>query len=48
MEHKIRFHLAYQDECHLGELTHFAKDMWIEGYKKIAIVPTINIGYSDQ
>ena len=47
IEYKIRFHLAHQDEYRLGELTHFVKDMWIEGYKKIAIVPTINIGYSD-
>ena len=48
MEHKIRFRSARQDECRLGEPTHFAKDMWTEGYKKIAIVPTVNIGYSDQ
>jgi alpha-1,3-mannosyltransferase len=48
MEQKIKFRSAHHGECRLGEPTHFCKDMWKEGYKKIAIVPTVNIGYSDE
>ena len=48
MEQKIKFRSARPGECRLGEPTHFCKDMWKEGYKRIAVIPTVNVGYSDE
>jgi alpha-1,3-mannosyltransferase len=35
-------------ECHQGEPQLFCKDLWFHGYGKIAVVPTVNLEYSDE
>ncbi|KAF1952166.1 hypothetical protein CC80DRAFT_181283 [Byssothecium circinans] len=50
MEHKIKFRYVPNDdknECYQSEPNLFAKDMWFHGYGKIAVVPTVNLAYSD-
>ena len=47
LEQKVRFRSNREGECYLGEPLHFAKDLWREGYGKIAVVPSVNVGYSD-
>jgi alpha-1,3-mannosyltransferase len=32
----------------MGEPTLFCKDLWHTGYGKIAVVPSVNIGYNDE
>lgn len=41
----LRFRDARQGECGGGEPTMLCKDMWYMGYGKIAVVPTVNVGY---
>ena len=48
MEGKIRFRDHYANECYQGEPKLFAKDMWYHGYGKIAVVPSVNVEYSDE
>lgn len=50
LKKEIQFRSAYQDrgECYLGEPTHFCKDLWYHGYGKIAVVPSVNLGYDDE
>jgi alpha-1,3-mannosyltransferase len=55
MEQKIRFRTAKRgkgdgedQECYMGEPTLFCKDMWHEGYGRIAVVPSVNVGYDDE
>jgi len=48
MEKKIRFRAHKEDECFQGEPKLFAKDMWFNGYGKIAVVPSVNVEYSDE
>ncbi|CAN9142979.1 unnamed protein product [Alternaria alternata] len=48
MEKKIRFRAHKKDECFQGEPKLFAKDMWFNGYGKIAVVPSVNVEYSDE
>ncbi|CAL3965779.1 unnamed protein product [Diplocarpon coronariae] len=45
---KIQFRRSYENECYQGEPRLFCKDMWHHGFGKIAVVPTVNIEYSDQ
>jgi len=40
---KVRFRSNYS-----GEPTHFCKDLWNHGYGKIAVIPSVNVGYSDE
>jgi alpha-1,3-mannosyltransferase len=51
MEHKIKFRFvpnnAEARECYQSEPNLFAKDLWFHGYGKIAVVPTVNLAYSD-
>jgi alpha-1,3-mannosyltransferase len=47
LEQKIRFRGPTKNECYQGEPKLFCKDMWHWGYGKIAVVPTINLEYSD-
>ncbi|KAF2642195.1 hypothetical protein P280DRAFT_372219, partial [Massarina eburnea CBS 473.64] len=50
MEHKIKFRFVPdddEDECYQAEPNLFAKDLWYHGYGKIAVVPTVNLAYSD-
>ncbi|KAF2007583.1 glycosyltransferase family 69 protein [Amniculicola lignicola CBS 123094] len=48
MEGKIRFRKHLEKECYQGEPKLFAKDMWWNGYGKIAVVPSVNVEYSDE
>ncbi|EPS39616.1 hypothetical protein H072_6602 [Dactylellina haptotyla CBS 200.50] len=32
-------------ECHLGEPVHLCKDLWYHNYNRIAVVPSVNLGY---
>ncbi|OCT52828.1 alpha-1,3-mannosyltransferase CMT1 [Cladophialophora carrionii] len=43
---RIRFRTQVPGECHLGEPVHLAKDLWRLGYGKIAVIPSVNLGYS--
>ncbi|KAL6902942.1 glycosyltransferase family 69 protein [Trichoderma evansii] len=36
------------DECFQGEPVLFCKDMWWRGYGKIAVVPSVNLEYTDK
>jgi alpha-1,3-mannosyltransferase len=47
MERKIEFRAHKEGECFQGEPKLFAKDMWFHGYGKIAVVPSVNVEYSD-
>lgn len=48
LEQKIKFRSAHKDECAQGEPKIFCKEMWNLGYGKIAVVPSINLEYSDE
>ena len=45
---EIRFRAPYEDECTQGEPSLFCKDMWWNGYTRIAVVPSVNLEYSDE
>ena len=47
MDSMVRFRSADHGECYLGEPLHFCKDLWKVGRGKIAVVPSVNVGYSD-
>jgi alpha-1,3-mannosyltransferase len=47
VENKIIFRDPYEHECFQGEPQLFCKDMWHQGYGKIAVVPAINLEYSN-
>ncbi|KAL9049078.1 MAG: hypothetical protein Q9206_005703 [Seirophora lacunosa] len=47
-EQQIKFRSAVKDECYQGEPKSFCKDLWTLGYGKIAVVPSINLEYSDE
>ncbi|KAL6247012.1 hypothetical protein RBB50_006319 [Rhinocladiella similis] len=44
----IRFRASYEHECYMGEPTLFCKDLWKHGYGRIAVIPSVNVGYSDE
>ena len=44
----LKFRAPYDGECFNGEPALFCKDMWWLGYRKIAVVPTVNLEYTDQ
>ncbi|KAF4976295.1 hypothetical protein FZEAL_7011 [Fusarium zealandicum] len=48
--HGLRFRDVRGDkgECFQGEPQLFCKDLWSRGYRKIAVVPTVNLEYSDE
>jgi alpha-1,3-mannosyltransferase len=48
MEKTIKFRAHKEGECFQGEPKLFAKDMWFHGYGKIAVVPSVNVEYSDE
>ncbi|KAF2672449.1 family 69 glycosyltransferase [Microthyrium microscopicum] len=48
LEEKIRFRHHSEEECFQGEPKLFCKDMWHYGFGKIAVVPSINLEYSDE
>ncbi|KAF2655392.1 glycosyltransferase family 69 protein [Lophiostoma macrostomum CBS 122681] len=47
MEGKIKFRANYDGECYAGEPLLLGKDLWANGYGKIAVVPSVNVEYSD-
>lgn len=48
LEQKIKFRSKFGDECFQGEPQLFCKEMWHLGYGKIAVVPAVNLEYSDE
>lgn len=44
----IDFRQLYEGECFMGEPTTFCRDMWFHGYGKIAVVPSVNLEYTDE
>ncbi|EXJ94864.1 hypothetical protein A1O1_03262 [Capronia coronata CBS 617.96] len=46
LEGKITFRSNNEGECYLGEPVHLAKDLWKAGHGRIAILPSVNVGYS--
>ena len=48
IEDEIRFRGSHEDECFQGEPKIFAKEMWYHGYGKIAVIPSVNLEYSDE
>ncbi|KFY92655.1 hypothetical protein V500_04105 [Pseudogymnoascus sp. VKM F-4518 (FW-2643)] len=47
IEKNIRFRKSKAGECYSGEPRLFCKDLWMEGFSKIAVVPSVNLDYSD-
>ena len=48
LDEMVRFRVHADDECFQGEPVLFCKDMWYHGYRKIAVVPSVNLEYSDK
>lgn len=48
LENKIKFRAPREGECMQGEPQLLGKDLWWHGYGKIAVVPTVNLEYSDE
>jgi alpha-1,3-mannosyltransferase len=48
LEDKIYFRSAAGGECTQGEPQLFCKELWKLGYGKIAVVPSVNLEYSDE
>ncbi|KIX01849.1 uncharacterized protein Z518_09576 [Rhinocladiella mackenziei CBS 650.93] len=47
LKDNVTFRASYKDECYMGEPTLFCKDFWTLGYGRIAIIPSVNVGYND-
>jgi len=47
LERKIKFRAPMEGECFQGEPQLFSKEMWHLGYGKIAVIPSVNLAYSD-
>ncbi|KAK8125896.1 uncharacterized protein PG998_001655 [Apiospora kogelbergensis] len=45
---RVAFRYNREGECYAGEPTLFCKDLWWWGYGRIAVIPSINIEYSDE
>lgn len=48
LERKVAFRGPREGECYQGEPQLFCKDLWFNGYGKIAVVPSVNLEYSDE
>ncbi len=48
LESKIRFRTSYEHECPQGEPKTWCTEMWYLGYGKIAVIPSVNLEYSDE
>ena len=46
LEQRISFRQPREGECFSGEPALFCKDLWREGHGKIAVIPSVNLGYS--
>ncbi|RKU44132.1 capsular associated protein [Coniochaeta pulveracea] len=49
VEKKVAFRSTYEEkrECFQAEPELFCKDMWWQGHGRIAVVPSVNLGYSN-
>ena len=47
LKHGVKFRASNKGECYMGEPTLFCKDFWTLGYGRIAVVPSVNVGYDD-
>lgn len=47
LRHNVTFRASYKDECYMGEPTLFCKDFWAQGFGKIAVIPSVNVGYNN-
>ncbi|KAI1487129.1 alpha-1,3-mannosyltransferase CMT1 [Biscogniauxia mediterranea] len=45
---KIEFRASREGECYAGEPTLFCKDLWWHGFGRIAVVPSVNLEYSNE
>lgn len=48
VEKKIQFRAPREYECRQGEPQIFCKEMWYHGYGRIAVIPSVNLEYSDE
>ncbi|KUI53747.1 Alpha-1,3-mannosyltransferase CMT1 [Cytospora mali] len=48
LDGKVGFRRVMDDECFQGEPQLFCKDMWFHGYGRIAVVPSVNLEYSNE
>lgn len=48
VENDVSFRAPREGECFQGEPQLFCKDLWFYGYGKIAVVPSVNLEYSDE
>ncbi|KAL9614057.1 MAG: hypothetical protein Q9167_001411 [Letrouitia subvulpina] len=48
LDQKIKFRSAAENECPQGEPKSFCKDLWMLGFGKVAVVPSVNLEYSDE
>ncbi|CAO1606237.1 hypothetical protein XANCAGTX0491_009738 [Xanthoria calcicola] len=48
VQQKLKFRSAAAHECPQGEPKSFCKDLWLLGYGKIAVVPSVNLEYTDE
>lgn len=44
----ILFRAEFPDECPQGEPKSLCRDLWFNGYGKIAVVPSVSLEYSDE
>ncbi|KAI9148811.1 Alpha-1,3-mannosyltransferase CMT1 [Paramyrothecium foliicola] len=44
----LRFRAAHNGECWQGEPQVFAKELWFRGHGKIAVIPSVNLEYSNE
>lgn len=44
---EVGFRSSREGECFQGEPQLFCKDLWFKGYGKIAVVPSVNLEYTD-
>jgi alpha-1,3-mannosyltransferase len=45
---KVKFRVSGEGECFQGEPQLFCKDMWYHNFGKIAVIPSVNVEYSDE
>ncbi|KAK3319335.1 family 69 glycosyltransferase [Apodospora peruviana] len=48
VEGKVNFRWPKEGECFQGEPQLFCKDLWWEGFGRIAVVPSVNLAYNTQ
>ncbi|RDW70350.1 hypothetical protein BP5796_08747 [Coleophoma crateriformis] len=48
LEQNIQFRSSRETECYQGEPQLFCKDLWFNGYRRITVIPSVNLEYSDE